>query len=82
MSVKYCKDCKAVFDEEDANVRDCGFYTEFWGRQVYKKEEKIECPDCNSTDIDDAQKCRNCGEYFPPDELDEDGLCPCCIEDK
>lgn len=82
MSVKYCKDCGCIFDEEDANIEDCGFYTEVWGHQEYQVFDVLRCPDCNSDEIDDAEKCEECGDYFSPDELDEDGYCPYCHEDK
>lgn len=82
MSVKYCKHCGAIFDEEDADLVDVGFWCEFWGHDVYNKEYELHCPDCGSEDIDDAEECEECRDYFTPDELDEDGLCPCCHEDK
>lgn len=78
--IKYCKQCKAVFDEEDTKIEDDSFSTEVWGHQQTIPLKFYRCPDCGSEDIDNAQQCERCHDYFPPDELD-DSLCECCKEE-
>ena len=74
----YCENCDELFDEEDAHYEDCGFYTEVWGHQEYQEFWELQCPYCRSTELEEATTCSCCGEYFKPNELDDDCLCEDC----
>ena len=80
--MKYCKECGEIFDEEDAHYKDCGFWCEFWGHDVYDKEYEMQCPYCRSDKLDDCVCCDECGEECRPEDLDENWLCECCREEK
>ena len=77
----YCKDCGELFDEDDIVEEDESFPVEYWGSIVTCPCYSSHCPYCNSNDIEEAPKCDKCGEYFSPDDLDEDGLCEDCREE-
>lgn len=80
--IYYCKDCDEFFDEDDAYLEDVGFWSNFWGHDVYKEEYDMKCPYCHRDNFEEAQTCDKCGEYFRPDELDDDCLCEDCRENK
>lgn len=80
--VYYCENCDEVFDEDDADLKDVGFWSNFWGHDVYKEEYEIQCPYCHNKHLQEAEQCEMCKEYFSPDKLDEDDLCKDCREDK
>ena len=68
----YCEACESVFEHckviRERHPYGMGSATEEWGV----------CPYCESTHIDEAEKCSMCGEYVG--KL-EDGLCDCCYGD-
>lgn len=67
-----CIDCERLFDQfetvEEARPYGEGSAAEKWAV----------CPHCSSSNIEEAVKCENCGEYTV--EL-TDGLCSYCYED-
>ena len=67
-----CLDCGAIF-EEPLTVYES---MEFWGAPAW--EAWGACPNCRSTEIDEAKRCERCGEYVA--DL-EDGLCDLCHDD-
>lgn len=56
----YCQDCNEIFSEDQAKA----VLTE-WG---YGSKEVYACPNCRSTDITDAGKCKTCGKPIDPSE--------------
>lgn len=75
----YCKDCGEVFSEPETKTET--WYEEVWGAMQPFSETICKCPHCGSEDIDDAVSCDNCGEYFNPNDLDENCYCKACAEE-
>lgn len=76
--MQICLECGKVFeDDEIAHWKeDRG---EFGGEIAYEKMSG--CPYCYGA-YDEAKVCVNCGEVFAKRELDFDGLCEECREEK
>ena len=55
-----CFDCGHVFDEPDTFQEKVG---EFWGAPAW--ETCGCCPNCGSTEYDQAEQCERCGEWVP-----------------
>lgn len=76
----YCNDCHAVFMAEDASIR------REEERHYWLDDSPVEvlymrcCPECGSSDIDEAAYCDECGCAFAPDGLDDNFLCEECRE--
>lgn len=56
-----CDKCDHVFDEDEAGV-----IYETIGEGVMRGRCPMEmcCPECGSTEFDEAQECGECGEYY------------------
>ena len=67
-----CNICGEVFEEPEV------IYERRPYGMGYAEEEFWVCPHCKDTDIQEAERCESCGEYFA--EL-EDGLCEYCYSD-
>lgn len=62
MGQKYiCAKCDEVFDEDEAGV-----IYETIGEGVMRGQYPAEacCPNCGSTEFDEARECGECGEYY------------------
>ena len=66
-----CCDCGAVFDVEDAGIHKEPHSID--GQTFY--ERWAACPECMSTNLQDAVKCPICEEWV------EEGTCPTCIKE-
>lgn len=79
MRTKYkCVECNHIFDEGEQAV----WYEsrgEFWGSPC--SERMTGCPVCKG-DYDEVVQCKECGEWVWNDEVDYDGLCEGCQEEK
>lgn len=53
-----CLDCGAEFEEPKVEYENQG---EFWGAPAW--EAFGACPNCGSTDYDEARRCDHCGEW-------------------
>ena len=75
-----CNRCGEVFEESEADVKseyDCVRGNSFAsGRDYYLK-----CPRCGNDDLDEAEQCKCCEEWFREGELSNE-LCKECIADK
>lgn len=75
-----CNRCDAVFDEAEAVSgksydRVCGnSFASGW-------ERWSECPHCGNNDLEEAEQCKCCEEWFHKDDLNDE-LCKECINDK
>lgn len=75
-----CDDCGMTFDEYES-----GEYRETYGEGVMRGTVSYMCcPSCGSDNIEEAEKCTCCGEYFSPDNLvtdfDGNNVCHECKE--
>lgn len=74
-----CLRCGTVSEEHDA----LRFFPEVHDELPEKPTEwmaRLCCPECGSEDLEEAELCDECGEYFLRSELDENDLCPACRE--
>lgn len=71
-----CKDCGQTFEEEEVVVKK-EHMGEFWGAEAY--EERCYCPHCGSSEFDEAEQCKICGEWFMQERWEEE--CPDCMND-
>ena len=74
-----CLRCGTVSEEHDALC----FFPEVHDELPEKPTEwmaRLCCPECGSEDLEEAELCDECGEYFLRSELDENDLCPACRE--
>ena len=79
-----CIDCGYVFDEDEA-----GGASEWIGEDKYESNSSgwmtyMACPECGSTEIVEAERCDDCGEYFDPTDLihvDDLSICQECARD-
>ena len=86
-----CLNCDYEFEEPKR--KEVLFETHFKVENLFGGRHKMDlliCPNCNSQDIEELQKCDICHEYFLEDELvDTEGMlnggvgyaCEQCIED-
>ena len=58
----YCTGCEQFFDEDDAG-EDREQLGEYWGAPAYR--EYAVCPYCGSDQIEEAHRCKLCGEWIP-----------------
>lgn len=72
MSWIYCYDCESFFDEEDAKTR------------LAVPEDSVPmgsyvacCPNCGSSELEEANVCKICGNPIKPDVTD---FCRPCTE--
>ena len=72
-----CEKCDEVFSADDVVCKRTDEVL-YWldDRPVASFYEWF-CPYCGSDEIVEAEYCEECGEAFPPREL-EDGLCETC----
>ena len=68
----YCYSCSKDFPESWADIEP--------GDRSVGLADYLVCPFCKSDDISEAERCEECGEYFPGEMLDM-SLCPECRED-
>ena len=68
-----CENCGASFEEPKIHKERYPY------GMSYVTEDFAVCPYCNG-DITEAKQCRECYEYFPAEEVDEDWLCKSCRE--
>ena len=81
MAYYYCKDCGELFPEYDIE-RKTETEVHWWLDDKPVQTLYYEyCPYCHSDDIAECPTCDECGEYYTPDELDENGLCAECREE-
>lgn len=66
-----CKDCGSVFDEREMKTK-----VDWLTDDPRDKEEYVVCPECGSTEFEEARRCIRCGEPFIPD--DYRGYCHDC----
>ena len=79
-----CLDCGHVFDEDEA-----GSDREWIGEDRYESNSSgwmyyMACPECGSTEIVEAERCDECGDYFDKTDLIRVGdmkLCQECARD-
>lgn len=76
----YCQDCGAVFPEHE--IRTEQIENRHWWLDDCPVERLTEChcPECGSSDIEEAAYCDYCGDPFRPEDL-VDGLCASCREE-
>jgi len=72
-----CNDCNTIIDE---------IYLKYINQkrdQTYKDNCEIEiCPTCSSANLQKVRQCSSCDSFLSVEELDLDGLCPECVDDK
>ena len=69
-----CKSCGEHFDDPDVKKEYTGVSSEGY----HEYFEVGHCPYCGSDDIEEAEKCRICGEWFYSDGKE---FCNNCLED-
>ena len=62
-----CANCNKQFSEPDYRAEDFGWMTEIGWHSAYQYFP--ECPYCATDEIDFAEECSVCGNYFPKSEL-------------
>lgn len=71
----YCEDCGYMFDRpisiEFINYDQLGAFTEYTDG----------CPNCKCIDIAEAKQCEECGTWWEPSKINDDGICPMCVRD-
>lgn len=72
-----CCECGAIFEEGEEAVweEDRG---ECFGFPC--SETMSGCPECQGG-YEEVFECKECGEWFFEDELNENGLCESCLEE-
>lgn len=55
MTYLYCYDCEEIFPEDDARSK---IGEDGWWHSA--------CPNCGSTELEEAEECKICGEPLPP----------------
>ena len=65
-----CTDCKRLYDEQP-------FFTENYGHGTPDREFPDRCRYCNGM-IEEAKRCKVCGEYTTEDDITE-GVCDACL---
>lgn len=80
MSYYYCVDCGELFDECEAEAHVVEEVHWWLPDRPTERLYFIACPYCHSEDIEECPTCEECGAWFHPDDLNEDGLCPDCAE--
>lgn len=81
MAYYYCENCKELFPDYDVECKteeDVHWWLDDKPSQTFYF---YYCPYCHSEDIAEAPTCEECGDWFLPDELDDDGLCANCREE-
>jgi predicted RNA-binding Zn-ribbon protein involved in translation (DUF1610 family) len=70
-----CRECGEVFDDPrtDYSLHDFG--------EGSAREEYNVCPACGGVDIEEADRCAECGVWTPKSEL-HGGLCDDCLAGK
>ena len=81
MEYFYCPDCESFMDENEALCFTPEVHTELDEKPV-EWVSNLRCIYCNGEHLEDAGECEECGELFRSSELDENGLCPDCREEK
>ena len=64
-----CTDCGAVFEKPHTYRESRPIGTELFSC----------CPDCNSTDFQEALQCKECGEYFIENKTNT--MCDDCLKE-
>lgn len=61
-----CNNCKHAFRGEDGGtLRDC--VGEYMGQPAYL--DYLTCPECGCDDLEEAEQCDGCKEWFHPDAV-------------
>lgn len=82
MSYLYCEKCRELFSED--NIHWVVEEEVHWWLDDRPTEQFFFrlCPNCGSEDIEDAPTCKDCGDWFLPEDLDDDGLCIRCKSER
>ena len=73
----YCKDCGAVFSAEELVVEDVENRHWWLDDCPVERWTEYSCPECGSSDVEEAEYCDYCGDAFAPSDL-IDGMCARC----
>ena len=73
----YCECCGAVFPEREIRVEHIENIHWWLDDCPVEQWTEYHCPECDSSDIDEAEYCDCCGDAFNPSDL-IDGLCEKC----
>lgn len=77
MNWYYCQDCGAVFSEEDLLVETVENRHWWLDDCPVERWTEYSCPECGSSDVEEAEYCDYCGDAFRPEDL-TDGVCAKC----
>lgn len=70
-----CDDCGTVLDEDELRT-ERSYISDYMGGCY---ETITTCP-CGGN-IEEAERCERCGEYYKPEDL-RDGVCPDCLREE
>lgn len=73
-----CNNCDSIMDEIEATCLRQEVHTELDGHPTEWIWE-LRCIYCGSDDLEEAELCEKCDEYYPVSEM-TDGLCKRCYE--
>lgn len=79
MSKRICQVCHSVMDEDE-----CFFFWQEWHDEVRATEHfaGMQCPECGADGefLLEAVECKECGNFFEPDQLYGGELCEECLK--
>lgn len=81
----YCNECNKVIEHDELIPKKICFETEFGVGSLFRDRHYhtvYHCPHCGSNDVEEAEKCQVCGEWFGLEQLNCDFYCEECAEDE
>lgn len=81
MKVYICADCGGVMDEREATRFMPEVHDELPERPTEWVSE-LRCIYCDSEDLDEAEICSFCGEYYKAEDVDHYGMCKKCKQEE
>lgn len=74
-----CKECGCGFNTPDYEI--IINRSEYWGGLVSEEYHEECCPDCRSTNFEEANECLICGEAVLADESISSHICQICYDE-